>query len=142
MRRARPIEPDPPTHRGGSGEPLVLIHGGGGTPRLWRATIPLLEPHHEVLAVTLDGHFSGASIPPGTEASVETLARGVERDMDEAGFETAHVAGGSLGGWVALELGRRGRARSVVGIAPGGGWERGSREWRDLVWVYRLLVAG
>jgi pimeloyl-ACP methyl ester carboxylesterase len=142
MTRSSPIEPDPPTHRGGSGEPLVLIHGGGGTPRLWRTTIPLLEPHHDVLAVTLDGHFGGTPIPAGTEASVETLARGVERDMDAAGFETAHMAGGSLGGWVALELARRGRARSVVGIAPGGGWEKGSVEWLTLAWIYRFLVAG
>jgi pimeloyl-ACP methyl ester carboxylesterase len=142
MTRARRIEPDPPTYRGGSGEPLVLIHGGGGTPRLWRTTIPLLEPHHDVLAVTLDGHFGGRPVPPGTEASVDTLARGVERDMDAAGFETAHVAGGSLGGWVALELARRGRARSVVAIAPAGGWEKGSREFRTVEWGYRLLVAG
>lgn len=142
MARARPIAPDPPTYRGGSGEPLVLIHGGGGTPRLWRTTIPLLEPHHDVLAVTLDGHFGGRPVPPGTEASVETLASGVMRDMDAAGFDTAHIAGGSLGGWVALELARRGRARSVVAIAPAGGWEAGSREWRAIVWIYRLLVHG
>jgi pimeloyl-ACP methyl ester carboxylesterase len=135
------IEPDPPTYRGGSGDPLVLIHGGGGTPRLWRTAIPLLEPQRDVLAVTLDGHFGGTPIPPGTEASVETLARGVERDMDAAGFETAHVAGGSLGGWVALELGRRGRARSVVAIAPAGGWERGSLEFRTVEWTYWVLVA-
>jgi pimeloyl-ACP methyl ester carboxylesterase len=136
------IQPDPRTYRGGSGEPLVLIHGGGGTPRLWRTTIPLLEPHHDVLAVTLDGHFGGTPIPDGTEASVEALARGVERDMDAAGFETAHVAGGSLGGWVALELARRGRARTVVAIAPAGGWEKGSIEWRTLALTYRFLVAG
>jgi hypothetical protein len=43
---------------------------------------------------------------------------------------------------VALELGRRGRARSVVGIAPGGGWERGSPEIRIVAWTYRVLVAG
>ena len=142
MARWGPIEADPPTHRGGDGEPLVLIHGGGGTPRLWRTTIPLLEPHHDVLAVTLDNHFGGRQIPPDVEPSVEALARGVERDMDDAGFDTAHLVGGSLGAWVALELARRGRARTVVGIAPAGGWERGSAEWRVVVWTYRLLVGG
>ena len=101
------MKPDSPTYRGGSREPLVLLHGGGGTRRLWRTTIPLLEPHHEVLAVTLAGHFGG----PETDhrgATLETLVDAVENDMDEAGLGTAHVAGGSLGGWVALELGRRG----------------------------------
>ena len=52
--------------------------------------------------------------------------------MDAAGLQTAHVVGNSLGGWVALELAQRGRARSVVALAPAGGWERGSREERRL----------
>jgi len=137
------IEPDrPATYRGGSGEPLVLIHGGGGTRRLWRTTIPLLEPHHDVLAVTLAGHFGGRELPPDVEPSIDALVDGVERDMDEAGIATAHLAGGSLGGWVALELARRGRARSVVAIAPGGGWEAGSAELRTVTLIYRLLVGG
>jgi len=42
--------------------------------------------------------------------------------MDEAGFETAHVVGNSLGGFVALQVAARGRARSVVALAPAGGW--------------------
>src|SRR5204863_3072448 len=136
---AAQISPDSPTYRGGSGDPLVLLHGGGGTRRLWRTTIPLLEPHHDVLAVTLAGHFGG---PPGEPATLETIVDAVERDMDEAGFETAHVAGGSLGGWVAFELARRGRAASVVAIAPVGGWEKGSFEVRRVVWIYRILVFG
>jgi pimeloyl-ACP methyl ester carboxylesterase len=44
--------------------------------------------------------------------------------MDEAGFDTAHVAGNSLGGWLAMELAKRGRARSVTALAPAGGWGR------------------
>ena len=38
--------------------------------------------------------------------------------MDEAGFETAHLVGNSLGGFVALQLAARGRARSVVALRP------------------------
>jgi pimeloyl-ACP methyl ester carboxylesterase len=135
------IEPDGQTYRGGDGEPLVLIHGGGGTRRLWRTAIPLLEPHHDVLAVTLDGHFGGREIPTGVEPSIDVLVEGVAREMDAAGIDTAHIAGGSLGGWVALELARRGRARSVVAIAPAGGWTARSREVRRVVWIYRVLVA-
>ena len=143
MAARRAIEPDrPSTHRGGAGEPLVLIHGGGGTSRLWRTTIPLLKPHHDVLAVTLTGHFGGPAPPPGVQPTIDALVDGVERDMDRAGFATAHVSGGSLGGWVALELARRGRARSVVAIAPAGGWEKGSREVRRVAWIYRVLVVG
>src|SRR5437764_5149564 len=140
MARAAAIEPDsPPTYRGGFGEPLVLIHGGGGTRRLWRTTIPLLEPYHDVLAVTLAGHFGGSEIRQ-RGATLEALVDAVEADMDEAGFGTAHVAGGSLGGWVALELGRRRRARSIVAIAPAGGWEKGSREVRRVMRIYGGLL--
>ena len=35
---------------------------------------------------------------------------------------TAHIVGNSLGGWVAFELERRGRARTLTAIAPAGGW--------------------
>jgi len=44
------------------------------------------------------------------------------RRMDALGWETAHIVGNSLGGWVAFELERRGRARTLTGIAPAGGW--------------------
>ena len=51
--------------------------------------------------------------------------------MDEAGFETAHVAGNSLGGYLALKLAARGRARTVVALAPAGGWAEGDDSWRQ-----------
>ena len=47
--------------------------------------------------------------------------------MDEAGFETAHIVGNSLGGYLALQLAARGRARSVVALAPGRRLGRGRR---------------
>jgi pimeloyl-ACP methyl ester carboxylesterase len=51
--------------------------------------------------------------------------------MDEAGFETAHIVGNSLGGYVALQLAARGRARTVVALAPAGGWATGDESWKD-----------
>ena len=51
--------------------------------------------------------------------------------MDEAGFETAHVAGNSLGGYVALKLAERGRARIVVALAPAGGWAAGDDSYLE-----------
>ena len=51
--------------------------------------------------------------------------------MDEAGFETAHVAGNSLGGYVALQLAARGRARSVTALAPAGGWAEDDESFRE-----------
>jgi len=107
--------------RRGSGPPLVLIHGGGATWRQWRPVIPLLEPHHDVLAVTLAGHWGGPRLPDGRLARIDDLVAGVEHAMDRAGFDDAYVAGTSLGSFVALELAKRRRARSVVAFAPAGG---------------------
>jgi pimeloyl-ACP methyl ester carboxylesterase len=120
------------SHRGGSGEPLILIHGFADSWRAWKPVLPALEERHDVLAVGVGGHFDCAPLPQGVEPTIATLVDALERDMDAAGFETAHLAGNSLGGLLALELARRGRARSVVAISPGGGWESGSREERRL----------
>jgi len=125
-----------------SREPLVLLHGGAATGRIWGPVIPFLEPHHEVLAPTLLGHLGGPELPAEGLVSIDHTIDAIEREMDAAGFETAHVAGGSLGGWLALEIAKRGRARSVVAIAPGGGWEKGSFEWLRIEAMYRFLTFG
>lgn len=114
------------------GEPLVLIHGFSATRGVWQPILEELERDHEVLAVNLAGHVGGPELPEGTDASVAALVDAVEHDMDAAGLETAHLVGNSLGGWIALELAKRGRARSVVAIAPAGGWESGTREEKRL----------
>jgi pimeloyl-ACP methyl ester carboxylesterase len=124
------------SHRGGSGVPLVLIHGYTATWRNWLPVLPALEARHDVLAVGLAGHFGCPALPDGAEVSVPALADALERDMDAAGFETAHLAGNSLGGYLALELAARGRARSVVALSPGGGIRPGSRAERRLVRLF------
>jgi pimeloyl-ACP methyl ester carboxylesterase len=113
-----------PSHRGGSGSPMVCLHGFTDTWRTWELVLPALEREHDVLAPTLAGHAGGPPIEG--EASEEALLGAVERAMDDAGFETAHVVGNSLGGYLALQLAARGRARSVVALAPAGGWEQGT----------------
>jgi pimeloyl-ACP methyl ester carboxylesterase len=116
---------------GDLGEAIVLIHGFSATPAIWSPILARLEATHATLAVTLDGHVGGRSIEP-RDVSVAALADGVERDMDTAGFARAHIIGNSLGGWLALELARRGRASSVLAIAPGGSWEPDSSADREL----------
>lgn len=85
--------------------------------------LPALERHHEVLAPTLPGHAGGP--PLDREVDAALLPDAIERAMDDAGFATAHIAGNSLGGFVALQLAARGRAASVVALAPAGGWATG-----------------
>jgi pimeloyl-ACP methyl ester carboxylesterase len=107
------------THRGGAGAPLVLLHGFTDTWRTWELTLGSLEARHDVLAPTLAGHAGGPALGALTP---DTLPDAVEAAMDAAGFATAHVVGNSLGGYVALQLAARGRAESVVALAPAGGW--------------------
>jgi pimeloyl-ACP methyl ester carboxylesterase len=111
----------------GSGEPVLLLHPFLMSQAVWEVVARQLADagHYEVFAPTMAGHNGGPSA--GTWfLSSSVLADHVERQMDELGWDTAHIVGNSLGGWVAFELERRGRARSVTGIAPAGGWTRWS----------------
>jgi pimeloyl-ACP methyl ester carboxylesterase len=125
--------PGAPFHSGGAGEPLVLLHGFTNDWRIWRPLLPLLEPHHSVFAPTSPGHSGAEPLPDGVPVSHSAMVDALERQLDERGIETAHLVGNSQGGWLALELAARGRARSVVGLCPAGGWERASREERATI---------
>jgi len=115
-----------PIHRG-SGEPVLLLHPFLMSQTVWDVVAQQLADtgRYEVFAPTMAGHHGGPRAGTWLLSSA-TLADHVERQMDELGWETAHIVGNSLGGWVAFELERRGRARSVTGIAPAGGWTRWS----------------
>lgn len=92
--------------------------------RTWELVLPALERRHDVLAPTLPGHAGGPPIA-GTGADLAFAVDVIERAMDDAGFGTAHIVGNSLGGHLALELAARGRADTVVALAPAGGWAGG-----------------
>jgi pimeloyl-ACP methyl ester carboxylesterase len=126
-----------PAHRGGSGAPLVCLHGLTDTWRTWELILPALEREHDVLAVTLAGHAGGP--PVDGELSHETFAGAVEQAMDDAGFATAHILGNSLGGYVALQLALRGRAETVVALAPAGGWAPGDESYKDTLAHFTAL---
>jgi pimeloyl-ACP methyl ester carboxylesterase len=126
-----------PSHRAGSGSPLLCLHGFMDTWRTWELVLQMLECQHDVLALTLPGHAGGPSLdlPVSTAALVDA----VERSMDAAGFDLAHLVGNSLGGYVALQLAARGRAASVVVFAPAGGWAPGDRSYEDLLGAQQEL---
>src|SRR4051794_25861292 len=110
--------------RRGTGPPLLLLHGTGGTRAHWRPVADLLAEHRELLLVDLPGH--GASAPPPESAAHTPIAYAsmLAGLIDELGIDSAHAAGNSVGGWTALELAKLGRARSVVALAPAGLWPR------------------
>jgi pimeloyl-ACP methyl ester carboxylesterase len=132
-------EPDPYTlpFRQGEGTPLVLLHGLTMSWRAWLPVLPFLVGRHEVIVPTLSGHRGGPRIDPDWPLAMDALVDVVEAQLDEVGVRTAHLAGNSLGGWVALELARRGRARSVVGLSPAGTW-KARRDLIRLMWLFRI----
>ena len=112
-----------PAHsRTGSGPPLLLLHGIGDSWRTWTPVLDRLAARHEVLAVDLPGFGESPPLPEGTTPSPDALAAAVADLLDRHGWDTAHVVGSSLGGWVGLELAALGRTRSVVALSPAGFW--------------------
>lgn len=107
----------------GSGEPMLLLHPFILSQSVWKRAAPLIADtgRYEVFAPTMAGHNGGAR--GNLLLDTATLADDVERRLDALGWGTAHIVGNSLGGWVSFELERRGRARTLTGIAPGGGWD-------------------
>jgi pimeloyl-ACP methyl ester carboxylesterase len=116
---------------------MVLVHGFTDTWRGWTPVLAALEAHHDVVALNLPGHFGGepwdASVPLSISATVDA----VDQQLDALGIERAHLVGSSLGGWVCLVLASRGRALSVTGVCPAGGWEPGGREERAVARFFR-----
>lgn len=111
--------------REGSGEPLVLIHGLGGSWRTWEPVLDELAEERDVIVPDLPGH--GETPPLSGEVSIETLADAVGSFLEALDIEGADVVGNSMGGRLVLELARRGDVGATVALAPGGfwkGWER------------------
>lgn len=109
--------------RRGAGEPLVLLHGFGASRRCWDPVLPGLVDQRDVVVVDLPGH--GDSSPSrARRSSPADIAATVAELLDDLGLQTVHLGGNSLGGWVALELAKQGRARSVTAFSPAGLWAR------------------
>jgi pimeloyl-ACP methyl ester carboxylesterase len=108
-----------------------------GTWTVWEPVLPLLGHHHAVFAPTLPGHAGGTPLGEGITPSIAAMVDAVEADLDRAGIDKAHFVGNSLGGWLSLELARRGRALSVVAFGPAGAW-RSHRRFKALLAGFRL----
>ncbi len=85
----------------GSGYPLILIHGLGGSIEAWHSTITALSDNYRVIALDLRGF--GRSQKPPNSVSIGDLARDVVGIMDYTGVHRACLLGFSMGGLVALE---------------------------------------
>lgn len=110
--------------RGGEGEPLVLIHPLGGDRGVWQPVLPFLAERHDCIAVDMPGFGGSPELPGETRATARAIAATIAATLDGLEIERAHVAGISLGGWVALEFAKRERCLSVTALCAAGFWRR------------------
>jgi pimeloyl-ACP methyl ester carboxylesterase len=108
----------------GTGAPLLLIHGTGSSLRVWDPVVHLLAARRTVIAVDLPGFGVSPPMTSGPPPTPAGYARVLAELLRELGYDSAHVAGNSVGGWTALEAAKLGVARSVVALAPAGLWAR------------------
>ncbi len=93
----------------GEGPPLVLIQGVGVHGDGWEPQVESLSSRYRCL--TFDNRGLGRSQPAGGPLTIERMGQDVVALMDGLGWGTAHVAGHSMGGLIALEVGLAVRAR-------------------------------
>jgi len=99
----RTVDIDGPVHYvdfGGSGRPIVLVHGLGGSSVNWIAVGPQLARHGRVYAVDLIGHGRTRSL--GRRANVGSNRRMLGRFLDAVAREPALLMGNSMGGYLSL----------------------------------------
>ena len=109
----------------GSGRPLILLHGIGMSSNAWKPVIPILAAQRCVIAFDLPGFGRTPPLPAGVIPTAENIISSLQDSLHDMGIdEPVDFAGNSLGGYLAMEAAKRGLARSVVALSPGGLWER------------------
>ena len=105
-------------------QPVVMLHGLGGTKGSFLPTVAALADSYRTLAIDLPG-FGDSVKPVGAAYDPRFFAKAVCHFMDADGIESAHLIGNSMGGRVALEVGFRipiastgSSACRVTGMAP------------------------
>jgi pimeloyl-ACP methyl ester carboxylesterase len=118
--------------RRGDGPALVLLHPLGADRRAWDPVVDRLARERTVVTVDLPGFGASSPLPDDPPPTPARLARTVADGLAGVVDAPFHVAGNSLGGWVALELALTGAARSVTAIAPAGLWPQPLRPRRNV----------
>lgn len=106
---------------GGSGEPVVLLHGIGSRGQDWRLQCAALSPEFRVLTPDFPGH--GASAPLTGPVTLAQLADTVPALLDQLDIPRTHLVGLSLGGMTGLQLASDNPQRllslTVINAGPG-----------------------
>lgn len=120
----------------GEGEPVICLHGLGGTKSSFMTTIAALSENRRVIAVDFPG-FGDSTKPLDVPYDAPYFARVATALMDALGLDSAHLIGNSMGGRVAIETGLLfpERVESLVLLTPALAWLR-DRRWRWLLTSY------
>ncbi|MER6633241.1 alpha/beta fold hydrolase [Streptomyces sp. NPDC000987] len=115
--------------RVGSGEPLLLLHGIGHHRQAWDPVVDILAAERDVIAVDLPGFGASPGLPDGLTYDLPTTTAVFAALCEALELDRPHVAGNSLGGLLALELGRERLVRSVTALSPAGFWSEAERRY-------------
>lgn len=85
---------------GGSGEPLVLLHGLGASRSTFDMVASRLVRRYRVLIPDLPG-FGESGLAPDGDYGIDAQVAWVERFVTRLGLESFHLGGNSMGGWIA-----------------------------------------
>jgi pimeloyl-ACP methyl ester carboxylesterase len=118
-------------------ETLLCVHGLGGTKASFLPTVNQLADDYRVVAIDLPG-FGESDKPIGAPYDASWFARSVFAAMDALGVDTAHIAGNSMGGRVAIEAGLTDRDRigGLILLSPALAWLR-PRRWAPVIRALR-----
>ncbi|GAA3793519.1 alpha/beta fold hydrolase [Streptomyces chiangmaiensis] len=115
--------------RVGAGEPLLLLHGIGHHRQAWDPVVDILATERDVIAVDLPGFGASPALPDGLAYDLSTVVPALGSLCAALDIGRPHVAGNSLGGLLALELGREKLVRSVTAFSPAGFWTTAERRY-------------
>ncbi|MFJ4810684.1 alpha/beta fold hydrolase [Streptomyces longwoodensis] len=115
--------------RVGRGEPLLLLHGIGHHRQAWDPVVDILAADRDVIAVDLPGFGASPALPDGLAYDLPTTNTVLGALCEALELDRPHVAGNSLGGLLALELGRARLVRSVTALSPAGFWSPAERRY-------------
>lgn len=115
--------------RMGTGEPLLLLHGIGHHRQAWDPVVDILATERDVIAVDLPGFGASPALPAPLAYDLTTVVPALGSLCEALEIDRPHAAGNSLGGLLALELGRKKLVRSVTALSPAGFWTQAERRY-------------
>ena len=134
--------------KGGSGPPVLLLHGFPETHHMWRLLAPLLADTHTVIMADLRG-YGASECPPSTENhtpySKRTMAKDMVEVMEQLGYTSFAVIGHDRGARVAyraaLDYPERVTQLAVFDIVPTDiAWEKADDRMMFGFWPWSLLA--